>query len=152
MATHDSDTPLYSIGTAARILNVSVQTLRMYESEGLLAPFKTKSNQRIYSDADIERLECIRRAINEEKISIAGIQRIHAMMPCWKIMNCSTVERAVCRAYLGHSGGCWTYAHELTSCAIKECRLCEVYKLASNCKHIKEQIVLTSAVQQPEQA
>ncbi|MBI2427658.1 MAG: MerR family transcriptional regulator [Ignavibacteriales bacterium] len=140
MTTHDSDIPLYSIGTAARMLDVSVQTLRMYESEGLIAPFKTSGRQRLYSKADIERFECIRKAINEEKISIGGMKRIHAMIPCWDIVKCSEQDRSVCPAYKGHSGGCWTYKHTLTVCAAKECRLCDVYKRASNCGEIKEAI------------
>ncbi len=140
MTTQASDIPVYSIGTAARMLNVSVQTLRLYESEGLLAPYKTKGRQRLYSDADIERIACIRKAINEEKISIAGIKRIYAMMPCWEIIRCAEQDRLVCPAYKGHSGGCWTYRHTLTVCATKECRLCDVYKRASDCGKIKEAI------------
>lgn len=140
MTTHTSDTPLYSIGTAARMLNVSVQTLRMYEHEGLIAPFKTAGNQRLYSNADIERIDCIRKAINEEKISIGGMKRLHSMIPCWDIVKCSQEERAVCPAFKNHSGGCWTYKHEHSVCAAKECRLCDVYKLASNCEKIKTAI------------
>lgn len=140
MTTQTSDTPLYSIGTAARMLNVSVQTLRLYESEGLLAPSKSKGGHRLYSDADIERIDCIRKAINEEKISIGGMKRIHAMIPCWDIVKCSEHDRSVCPAFHGHSGGCWTYRHELTVCATMECRLCDVYKLASDCGQIKEAI------------
>ncbi len=146
MAQHNSDTPIYSIGTAARMLGVSVQTLRMYESEGLIAPFKTAGNQRLYSDADIERIECIRKAINEEKISIAGIKSIYALIPCWEIVRCSDAERSVCPAFKNHSGGCWTYEHKHSICAEKECRLCEVYKLSSNCKNIKEQIYRTNHI------
>lgn len=140
MKLHDHDIPLYSIGTAARMLNVSVQTLRMYEREGLLLPFKTEGNQRRYSNADIERIECIRRAINKQKISIEGIKRIYAMMPCWNVMNCSEHDRAVCPAYRGHYGGCWTYHHTQTTCATKECRLCEVYKRTNDCEQIKGEI------------
>lgn len=145
MKPNDTDTPLFSIGTVARMLNVSVQTLRMYEHEGLLLPFKTEGNQRRYSYADIERIECIRKAINEQKISIEGIKRIYAMMPCWKVMTCSEQERAICPAYRGHYGGCWTYQHTQTVCATMECRLCEVYKRTSNCEQIKEAIVLQRA-------
>lgn len=141
MTTQTSDTPIYSVGTTARMLNISVQTLRLYESEGLIVPFKTSGRQRIYSDSDIERLHCIRKAINEEKISIEGMKRIHAMMPCWDIINCTEQDRSICPAYKGHSGGCWTYRHELTVCAAKECRLCEVYKRATDCGQIKEAIV-----------
>jgi hypothetical protein len=32
--------PLFPIRTAAKLLNISVHTLRMYEKEGLIIPFK----------------------------------------------------------------------------------------------------------------
>ena len=57
--------PVYAISTAARLLGISVHTLRMYEKEGLIVPFKSNGNQRKYSDMDLERLRCIRRAIKE---------------------------------------------------------------------------------------
>lgn len=44
------DTPLYPIGTAARMLGVSVHTLRMYERKGLIIPHHAESNQRLYTD------------------------------------------------------------------------------------------------------
>jgi len=126
------------------MLSISVQTLRMYESEGLIFPFKSSGKQRRYSDTDIDRIRCIRKAINEEKISIGGMKRIHAMIPCWDMIKCSEQDRHVCPAYRNHSGGCWTYKHELTVCASKECRLCEVYKTSSDCGKIKEVIVRMS--------
>ncbi len=129
------------------MLDVSVQTLRLYESEGLIIISKTEGNQRIYSDSDIERLRCIRKAINEDKISIGGMKRLHGMIPCWDIIKCSTEERTVCPAYKNHLGGCWTYKHVHSVCAELDCRLCEVYKLSSNCGNIKEQITKISIVQ-----
>lgn len=144
MTAQDINTPFYSIGSAARMLNVSVQTLRMYENEGLIVPLRTTGGHRFYSNADIERLECIRKAINEEKISINGMKSIYAMIPCWDIIQCSEKERGICPAYKGHSGGCWTYKHTITVCAGRECRLCEVYKLSSNCGQIKESIARIS--------
>lgn len=150
MTAHNADTPLYSIGTTARMLHLSAQTLRMYEIEGLIAPFKSAGNQRLYSDADIERLHCIQKAINEDKISIGGMKRIHAMIPCWDIIHCAPSERNVCPAFKNHSGGCWTYKHEHSVCATRECRVCAVYKLSSNCGHIKEQIVQLSLAHTPE--
>ena len=134
------DTPKYSIGTVARMLGVSVQTLRMYESEGLILTFKTPGSQRLYSDADIERIECIRKAINEEKISIAGIKRIHSMIPCWNIVQCSEEERKALYNFRSHTGGCWTHKNEYLICSSRDCRLCEVYKLSSRCDQVKEQI------------
>ncbi len=141
MNSEQNDIPNFSIGTAARMLGVSVQTLRLYEREGLLLTYKTKGKQRSYSKNDIDRIVCIRKAINEEKISIGGMKRIHGMVPCWDIIECSEDERTICPVFKNHSGGCWTYAHEHSTCATKECRLCEVYKLSGNCEQIKDLIV-----------
>ncbi len=149
MKSDTSDIPVYSIGSAARILGVSAQTLRLYESEGLIIPAKTSGNQRLYSDADIERIRCIRKAINEEKISIGGMKRIHALIPCWETVRCSATERSVCPAFLNHQGGCWTYTHRNNICADRECRVCEVYKLSSDCGEIKQSITTVKSAPSP---
>ncbi len=146
MTQKNQDKPLYSIGTAARILGVSVQTLRLYENEGLIITTKSDGNQRIYSESDIERLRCIRKAINEDKISIGGMKQLHGMIPCWDIIKCSSEERGVCPAFSNHIGGCWTYDHKHSVCAEHDCRLCEVYKLSTNCGHIKKQITKISTL------
>ncbi|MFA6469836.1 MAG: MerR family transcriptional regulator [Bacteroidota bacterium] len=138
------DRPIFSISAAARMLGVSVQTLRLYEDEGLLVISKTEGRQRRYSRADIDRIECIRRAINEEKISIGGMQHIHGLIPCWDMFHCSEKERSDCPAFKNHSGGCWTYEHSRNACAGKDCRLCTVYKFSSDCKQIKELIIRSS--------
>ena len=143
---NNPDTPQFSIGTVARMLNISVQSLRLYESEGLLAPFKTEGHHRLYSENDIERIRCIKKTINEEKISIAGMRRIHAMIPCWQITNCSVEERTACPAYNRFDGGCWTHKDKRNSCSSMECRLCEVYKMSSDCGKIKQ---LISNIQMP---
>ncbi|MCK9410155.1 MAG: MerR family transcriptional regulator [Bacteriovoracaceae bacterium] len=150
MKNGQKDIPMYSIGTAAAMIGVSVQTLRLYEYEGLLVIHKTKGNQRLYSLSDIERIECIRRSINDEKISIGGMKHIHGMVPCWDIVNCSEEERQHCAAFNHHIGGCWTYQHEHSVCATKECRLCNVYKRSSNCEEIKALIIRSSLARQPE--
>lgn len=149
MTSDLNNIPLYSISTAARMVGVSVQTLRMYESEGLLLIYKTSGNQRMYSNADIDRILCIRKAINEEKISIGGMKRIHGMIPCWDIIKCSEEERSNCPAFKSHIGGCWTHKHKFSVCAAKECRLCDVYQLSSNCEQIKELIIRSSRMEQP---
>ncbi len=141
MDAEQFDIPVFPIGTAARILGVSDPTLRLYEREGLLLTYKTRGKQRLYSQNDIERIVCIRKAINEEKISIGGMKRIHGMVPCWEIIKCSDDERTGCPVFENHSGGCWTYKHLPSACATKECRRCDVYKLSGNCEQIKDLIV-----------
>ena len=57
-----SSAPL-TIGALARAAQVHVQTLRYYESEGLLTPTeRTPGGQRRYSEADKRRLHFIRHA------------------------------------------------------------------------------------------
>lgn len=132
--------PIFPISTAARLLNISVHTLRMYEREGLFIPYKKDSNQRSYSKADLERINCIRNAINESKISINGIKTIYSLIPCWQVVKCSEEDRKKCEGYNGHSKPCWSYGHPHTVCEHKNCRECEVYNNISDCGKVKELI------------
>jgi MerR family transcriptional regulator/heat shock protein HspR len=132
--------PLFPISTAAKLLSVSVQTLRLYEKEGLILPFKKSSKHRLYSKADIERIECIRKAITEKKMSINGIRTMYSLIPCWDIVNCSDEDRNNCQAYAGHSQPCWSSSHPGTVCETKVCRECDVYKNFVDCEKIKDSI------------
>jgi DNA-binding transcriptional MerR regulator len=129
--------PVYPIRTAAKLLNISVHTLRMYEKENLILPFKKSTSHRLYSKNDIDRINCIRSAINESKISINGIKTIYSMMPCWEVINCSKEDRSRCSAYLRHSGPCWAVKGDETICADKDCRNCSVYQDYGECGSIK---------------
>jgi MerR family transcriptional regulator/heat shock protein HspR len=145
VATESKDLPLYSIGSAARMLGISVHTLRMYEREGLVLAYKTETNQRRYSEADMDRLRCIRHAITEEKLGIAGIQHLQAMIPCWEIVECQEEKRESCPAFRNHTKGCWTFEHSATSCASRDCRDCLVYRVSTDCKAIKDFIIHASS-------
>jgi len=137
----DKDIPLFSISATAEMLGISVHTLRMYERAGLIIPFQKESKQRLYSHADLERVRCIRKAINEDKLGIAGIQRIHALIPCWEIVSCTQKDRGHCEAYRNHIRACWTFKHAENSCGTKNCRLCTVYKESTDCATIKNRII-----------
>ena len=137
----NSVAPVYSIGTVARMLEISVHTIRMYEREGLIVAYKSTGNQRWYSKADIERIQCIRRGINQHKMSIEGIKRMQALIPCWQIIGCSKKEREGCEAYKNHDKGCWAYKHANTTCVERDCRLCEVYQMSADCEKIKDTLI-----------
>lgn len=134
------DEPVYPIRTAANLLKISVHTLRMYEKEKLILPYKKSTSHRLYSESDIDRIKCIRTAINELKISINGIKTIYSMMPCWEIMQCGKEEKNKCGAFTNHNGPCWAVKGEDTVCAAKNCRNCKVYSDFSDCNNIKEYI------------
>lgn len=136
----NEDTPLYSISSAARILGISVHTLRMYEKEGLFLPHKTESGHRLFSNRDIERLKCIRNAINEMKFSIAAIRNIYSLIPCWDIVKCPDSERNNCIAYNNYGKPCWSYDHKTNICKNLNCRKCEVYVNYSDCHKIRDSI------------
>lgn len=138
----------YTIGEVARMLNISVQLLRLYERKGLLLVQKSPGNQRMYTEEDIERLRCIRTAITQLKISIEGIRRIHALIPCWEYVQCSEEERAQCSAYHTHEAGCWVNKPTTGICAVKECRDCQVYRWALDCGMIKKLIQQRSTVKE----
>lgn len=130
----------YTISTAARILKISVHTMRMYEREGLILPFKSSGNQRLYSEIDIERLRCIRKAINEDKIGIEGIRRMLALIPCWAMVECNEKDRKNCDAFNDYTKPCWTFKHKNNLCEELECVRCEVYKSFGDCGSIKEKL------------
>lgn len=133
----NNEKPIYPIRTAAKLLNISVHTLRMYEKEHLILPFKKSSSHRLYSKSDIDRINCIRSAINESKISINGIKTIYSLMPCWEVINCSMEDRSRCAAYLSHNGPCWAVKGQETICSQKNCRHCSVYQDYGECGSIK---------------
>lgn len=63
------------ISVAADLAGLHPQTLRIYESKGLVTPQRTSGNTRMYSQADVERLELITR-LTDEGINLAGVVRI----------------------------------------------------------------------------
>lgn len=77
----------YSIGQLAKRLNCAVQTLRYYESIGLVAPpNRTEGNQRRYSDAHLNQLRFVRhsRELGFSLDAIKSLLRLsrHADEPC----------------------------------------------------------------------
>lgn len=71
----DKKRPVYMISVAAQLAGVHPQTLRIYEQKGLVTPQRTSGNTRMYSQADIERLELISE-LTSEGINLAGVIRI----------------------------------------------------------------------------
>ena len=134
------DEPKYTISNAAKMAGISIHTLRMYEREGLIIPFKKVSNQRLYSDRDLERISCIRKTINEDKINIEGIRRLLSLIPCWDIIKCNSEDRVNCEYYNSYTKPCWMLNHKTNTCKDRDCRECEVYKSFGSCSSIKNKL------------
>jgi len=140
MLSEISTKPVYTISTAARLLGISIPTLRMYEHEGLIIPFKKSSSHRLYSDLDLERIKCLRHAINGGKMGIESIRRMLSLIPCWAIMSCSEKDRKKCEAFANYEKPCWMHNHKDNICTGRDCRECEVYNSFSDCGSIKEKL------------
>ena len=70
------DRPRYMISIAAELVGMHPQTLRVYESKGLVRPKRTPGNTRLYSDADLERLRLIQRLTGELGLNLAGVETV----------------------------------------------------------------------------
>lgn len=66
--------PVFVISVAARLVEMHPQTLRKYEREGLIAPSRTVTNLRLYSDEDIERLRQVKYLVEQRGLNLAGVQ------------------------------------------------------------------------------
>jgi MerR family transcriptional regulator, heat shock protein HspR len=66
----------YMISAVAEIYNLHPQTLRLYERVGLLKPSRSQGNTRLYTDADLERLDVILTLARDMGVNLAGIEII----------------------------------------------------------------------------
>ena len=64
------------ISTASQILGMHPQTLRKYDRLGLVRPNRTVGSMRLYSPQQIERLRLIKFLVDEQRINLAGVQRL----------------------------------------------------------------------------
>ena len=131
----------YGIGEIARRLGIAVETIRMYEREGVLLVRRRDNGRRVFGEADLRWLECIRRLIKEEGLNLEGIRRLVALMPCWDLRPCGEEERNQCPAFSGALRPCWTMKSQIPhSCRGKDCRECYVYRGATSCSNLKKVI------------
>src|SRR5580700_2032284 len=66
----------YMISAVSELYQLHPQTLRLYDRVGLLKPSRSEGNTRLYTDADLERLEVILTLTREMGVNLAGIEII----------------------------------------------------------------------------
>ena len=79
MTTPEYDRPRYMISVAADLVGMHPQTLRIYESKGLVRPGRTPGGTRLYSEHDLDRLRLIQRLTTELGLNLAGVARVIAL-------------------------------------------------------------------------
>lgn len=75
-AEDDTGRGVYMISVAAELAGMHPQTLRIYESKGLITPKRSQKNTRLYSADDVERLQRIAELTTELGMNLAGVQRV----------------------------------------------------------------------------
>ncbi|MBT3236475.1 MAG: MerR family transcriptional regulator [Bdellovibrionales bacterium] len=133
----EDDAPLFTIGIIAKMIGVSVHTLRLYESSGLIVPHRTDSKRRIYSRNDVRRLSSIRYLIEERGLNLAGIKMLLSLIPCWDIKGCSDEDRSNCDAFSKMVEPCWVIANKSDKCLNDKCWECPVYTQFTSFQEIK---------------
>jgi MerR family transcriptional regulator, heat shock protein HspR len=71
-----ADTPLYMISVAADLVGMHPQTLRLYETKGLVRPSRTPGGTRLYSENDLTRLKLIQQLTTELGLNLAGVEHV----------------------------------------------------------------------------
>lgn len=97
---NNPEVPLYPIRVVSELLRVNEQTLRVYEKNGLIHPFR-KKRDRYYSANDVVWLKCLRRFLKQDGINLRGIERLLRLVPCYSISPCE--DCGSCTAHVKRS-------------------------------------------------
>ena len=73
---NDEGRPCYVISVAAEMLGTRTHTLRYYEKVGIIKPFRSPGNIRLYTEEDIALMRRIRHLMNDLGVNIAGVEVI----------------------------------------------------------------------------
>ena len=73
--TAEDIAPRFLIGEVSRAVGVSPQTLRLWERESLIKARRTEKGYRAYGEADLERLQQIKRLRQFEGLNYAAIRK-----------------------------------------------------------------------------
>ena len=74
--TVSAERGVFMISVAAELAEMHPQTLRMYETRGLIEPKRSPKGTRLYSQSDVEKLRRIQEMTNELGLNLAGVERV----------------------------------------------------------------------------
>lgn len=114
--------PLYTIATAAELLELHPRTLRLYEQAGLIKPAR-KNNRRFYSNSDLEWVRIVRHLIHDEGLNQQGLRRMLAMVTYPHVLDGQPPEGDACRERAGRTAPCWDHS----TAGSAACHACPIY-------------------------
>ncbi len=74
-----------SIGEVAKMFNVCIRTIRIYEKEGILPVERSEGNHRKFSQQDIDTIKSIIFLTRHLKVNISGIKIIFSLFKMFDV-------------------------------------------------------------------
>lgn len=74
--TELTESPILPISVAARLLKLHPRTIMLYETLGLIRPFRSDTKRRLYSIEDVNRVQFIRYLTQEKGINLEGVKNL----------------------------------------------------------------------------
>lgn len=113
----------YAIGQVSQMVNLSQKTIRDYEQMGLFKPRRhPRTNNRIYSDFEIEQIKRITYLIHNEGLTLSCLRLIIQMAPCWNIFDCMVKDE--CPAMENASVPCYEVRRKFGTLCSGACDQC----------------------------
>src|SRR5215210_5731787 len=72
----DREQGVYMISVAAELSSKQPQTLRIYETRGLITPGRSPKGTRLYSQEDVDLLQRIQQLTTELGMNLAGVEKV----------------------------------------------------------------------------
>jgi DNA-binding transcriptional MerR regulator/quercetin dioxygenase-like cupin family protein len=92
-----------TVGQTAKILGVSPSTLRLWESEGLIAPLRTTGRYRLYSPELLKVLKRIKYLREVQRLNMPGIKR--------ELKDAAPAAGGAASGASGHAAGTGSHSH-----------------------------------------
>jgi MerR family transcriptional regulator, repressor of the yfmOP operon len=116
----------FFIGEVSKAVNLSQKTIRDYENLGLFKPKRdARTNNRIYSEFEIEQIKHITHLIHNEGLTLLCIRRIIQMAPCWNIFGCEA--KAQCPAFKNATMPCYEVRKKWGTLCAGSCDQCVIF-------------------------
>ena len=80
MNRKENTEPRYVISVAARMLGVQTHTLRYYEKIGIIEPYRSQGNIRLYSEVDVALIQRVKSLMDDLGVNLAGVEVILHMI------------------------------------------------------------------------
>lgn len=68
--------PIITISVAAKLLKLHPRTLMLYERSGIVRPYRTATNRRLFSVNDLSELQFVKYLTRQEGVNLKGVKII----------------------------------------------------------------------------